>query len=99
MECGGSVYIMSNKYRTVLYIGVTSSLYNRIIQHKTHFFKGSFTDKYNVEYCMYYENLPTMFEALKREKEIKKWRRGKKVQLIESMNPEWKDFFDEISKW
>jgi len=53
MTKGGSVYIMTNKLKTTLYIGVTSDLQARIRQHKNHFFKGSFTDEYNLEYCVY----------------------------------------------
>ena len=56
MTKGGSVYIMTNKLKTTLYIGVTSDLQARIRQHKNHFFKGSFTDEYNLEYYVYYEN-------------------------------------------
>ena len=78
---------MTNKLKTTLYIGVTADLYARIQEHKQHFYKNSFTDKYNLEYCVYYENYPFIREVINREKEIKKWRRGKKVILINSLNP------------
>jgi|SRR5882724_9704779 len=96
MERGGSVYIMTNRNKTTLYIGVTSDLSERIQQHKEHFYKKSFSNKYNLEYLIYYENLPTIEEAIAREKEIKKWRREKKENLINSINPEWRDLWAEI---
>lgn len=55
MTKGGSVYVMTNKLKTTLYIGVMADLQIRIRQHKEHYFKDSFTDKYNLEYCVYYE--------------------------------------------
>ena len=99
MKWGGSIYIMTNKGKTVLYIGVTSDLQARILQHKQHFFKDSFTDKYNLEYCVYYENFSTIYEAIDREKQLKTWRREKKDALINSLNPEWKDLWEEIQNW
>ena len=99
MPRGGSIYIMTNKLKTTLYIGVTSDLYSRIREHKQHIHKNSFTDKYNLEYCVYYENYPFIQEAINREKEIKKWRREKKVILINSLNPGWMDLWEEIKLW
>jgi putative endonuclease len=100
MKRGGSVYIMTNKHKTTLYIGVTSDLPVRIKQHKEHIYESSFTDRYNLEYCMYYENLPTIEEAIAREKQIKKWRREKKEALINSINPHWEDLWEkEIKYW
>jgi|SRR5678816_4562559 putative endonuclease len=100
MQKGGAVYIMTNKIRTTLYVGVTSNLFNRIQQHKTHFFKESFSDKYNLEYCIYYECHYTIHEAIAREKQIKKWRREKKEHLISSLNPSWSDLWEkEIKYW
>ena len=96
MERGGCVYIMTNKYKTTLYIGVTSDLFNRIYEHKKHKYPVSFTAKYNLEYCVYYEFFSRIEEAIGREKEIKKWRREKKDALINSMNPEWNDLWEEI---
>ena len=91
MTRGGSVYIMTNKLKTTLCIGVTADLQIRIRQHKDHYFKGSFSDKYNLEYCVYYENYFSIEEAILREKQIKKWSRVKKEALINSMNPQWRD--------
>jgi putative endonuclease len=99
MVKGGSVYIMTNKLRTTLYIGVTSDLYHRILQHKEHTFENSFTDKYNLEICVFYENFFSIEEAILREKQIKKWRREKKEMLINSINPHWTDLWNEIKTW
>lgn len=100
MERGGTIYIITNKLRTVLYVGVTTALPLRIQQHKQHFFKGSFTDTYNLEYCVYYENYSTIEEAIDMEKRIKKWRREKKEMLINAINPYWEDLWEkEIKYW
>ncbi len=86
----GFVYIMTNKNKTTLYIGVTNNLCRRIYEHKNHLVKDSFTDKYNLGYCIYYEEFPYFDLAIKREKELKKWNRQKKEDLINKKNPEWK---------
>ncbi len=86
----GIVYIMTNKNKTTLYIGVTNDLCRRIQEHKNHIFKNSFTDRYNLEYCIYYEEFPTVSLAITREKELKKWSRQKKEELINKRNPDWK---------
>lgn len=95
MRKGGFVYIMTNKNHSTLYIGVTNDLCRRIGEHKNHLFKNSFTDKYNLENCIYFEEFPTIEVAIKREKEIKKWNRQKKEDLINSKNPDWKEFVTE----
>ncbi len=99
MNRGGSIYIMTNKIRTTIYIGVTADLFARVQEHKQHFYKNSFTDKYNLEYCIYYENYNTIKEAIMREKEIKKWRREKKEILINTLNPKWEDLWEDIKQW
>jgi putative endonuclease len=81
---------MTNKNRTTLYIGVTNDLCRRIYEHKNHLIKNSFTEKYNLELCIYYEEFPDFSLVLKREKELKKWNRKKKDDLIKKKNPEWK---------
>ncbi len=96
MERGGFVYIIANKSRNVIYIGVTSQLRNRIYEHKHHFHKGSFSDRYNLEYIIYYESFFSIEEAIEREKELKKWRREKKDALINAVNPNWIDLWGEI---
>lgn len=99
MQRGGSMYIMTNVTCTTLYIGVTSDLRGRVLQHKEHFYKGSFTDKYNCTTCGYFEHFGHIEEAIAREKEIKKWRREKKDRLITSMNPTWEDLWKQIETW
>ena len=87
---GGYIYIVSNKSRTVLYTGVTSDLANRIFEHKEG--KGSqFTSKYKCVDLLYYEFYSTINEAIQREKQLKNWHRERKINLIESINPDWKD--------
>jgi len=91
----GYIYILSNKHRTVFYTGVTSDLMQRIYQHK--FLKGSkFTSKYNVHDLMYYDEFPTMYEAIAAEKRIKKWHRAWKLELIRTINPEMKDLWEDM---
>ncbi len=99
MERGGAVYILTNVNRTVLYIGVTSDLIFRLKEHQEKVYPKSFTAKYNAIICVYYELFSHIEEAIAREKEIKKWRREKKDQLINSVNPSWKSFNDEIAEW
>jgi putative endonuclease len=99
MVHGGSVYIMRNKLRTVLYVGVTSDLCNRVIEHREHYFKNSFTARYNCTICVYYEHFGRIEEAIAREKEIKGWNRIRKNELISVMNPDWNDLWLEIEKW
>jgi putative endonuclease len=80
---------MTNKSKT-LYTGFTNDLIRRIYEHKNHLVKG-FTDKYNITKLVYYEATNDVISAIEREKQIKGWLRKKKIDLIESMNPEWKD--------
>ncbi|MGB4399717.1 MAG: GIY-YIG nuclease family protein, partial [Daejeonella sp.] len=94
----GYIYMMTNKYKTTLYIGVTSDLRSRVLQHREHHFPDSFTAKYNLTECVYFEYFPTIVQAIKREKELKKWRREKKNQLINLTNPKWSDLCEEIQK-
>ena len=83
------VYILTNATRT-LYVGVTSDLERRMYEHKNKLVPG-FTSKYNVTWLAYHEQTSDVESAILREKEIKGWRRSKKVALIESSNPQWKD--------
>ncbi len=87
------VYIMSNHSRT-LYTGVTNNLERRVSQHKQKAV-GGFTSKYNVTQLVYYDSFVDVRDAIAREKQIKGWLRAKKIALIESMNPEWKDLSTE----
>ena len=97
MVRGGSVYILTNKYNTTLYIGVTSNLIDRIYEHKTGLYIKSFTKRYNLHKMVYYENFHNIEEAIDREKQLKKRLRKNKIKLIESMNPNWIDLFDIVS--
>jgi len=99
MEKGGAIYIMANKNKTTLYVGVTSDLKKRIYEHKHHLFKNSFTDKYNLELLVYYEGFHDIEEAITREKQIKGGSRKKKEDIVNSINPKWIDFYDEILEW
>ena len=89
MDC--AVYIMTNRHRTVLYVGVTSNLEKRFAEHRAGVHTSSFTKKYNVDRLVFYELGKDIRSAIAREKQLKGWRRAKKVALIEAMNPEWKD--------
>jgi len=84
------VYIMSNKYNTTLYTGVTNNLKRRVKEHKTKHFKG-FTSKYNVTKLVYFDTACDIDSATKEEKRIKGLSRKKKVTLIEAENPNWED--------
>jgi putative endonuclease len=89
------VYILTNKYNKVLYVGITNNLIRRVYEHKNKLISG-FTSKYNVNKLVYYESFQSVFDAIKREKEMKGWKREKKVALINSFNPEWKDLYEEL---
>jgi len=88
------VYILTNKSRT-LYTGVTSNLPQRLQQHQSKAVPG-FTAKYNINRLVFYEEWATMGEAIAREKQIKGWRRDRKVALIESANPLWEDLAEHV---
>lgn len=90
MKKGGYVYILASGRNGTLYIGVTSNLATRIPQHKSHVVE-SFTKKYKVDILVYVEESSTIEEAISREKQLKKWNRAWKIELIEKDNPEWKD--------
>jgi len=85
----GYVYILTNASKTMLYVGVTSNLPQRIWQHKQKLYRNSFTAKYNIYALIYYECYTSIEDAIKREKEIKGWRRSKKNALIHAKNPGW----------
>ena len=84
------VYILASRRNGTLYIGVTNNLERRIYEHKNHLVKG-FTEKYNVSMLVYFEQTSDIQAALQREKQLKKWNRKWKLDLIESVNPKWKD--------
>ena len=92
-----AVYIMANKKNGTLYTGVTSDLIKRVYEHKQGITKG-FAHKYNCKKLMYYALFETMELAILEEKRIKAGSRKKKIDMIESLNSEWKDLYDEITK-
>ena len=82
------IYILSNWNNKVLYVGITNNLERRLYEHKNKLIEG-FTKKYNLDKLVYFEHTTDVNSAIRREKEIKKWRREKKNNLIESLNPDW----------
>jgi len=90
---GGWVYIMADRYRGTLYIGVTSDLAARVWAHRQG--RGSkFCARYGLKRLVYAEQVPTIYEAIVREKAMKKWNRAWKIELIESANADWLDLFE-----
>ncbi|MEH2080795.1 MAG: GIY-YIG nuclease family protein [Nostoc sp.] len=87
------LYIMTNKYNTVLYTGVTNDLQRRVYEHKEKIIEG-FTNKYNINKLVYYEVFEDAYTAISREKQIKAGSRQKKIDLVNSINQEWKDLYD-----
>ena len=84
------VYIIVNQHNTVMYVGVTNDLHRRVYEHKAGLVEG-FTKRYNINKLVYFESTTDALSAISREKEIKKWRREKKNNLVESVNAEWSD--------
>jgi putative endonuclease len=91
------VYIMANDWQ-VLYVGVTSTLEQRVWQHKEEHFSNSFTARYHLHKLVYFERFSTVPVAIAREKQIKGWRRARKIELIVKENPGWKDLSAEWVK-
>ena len=91
-------YILANKRNGTLYVGITSDLEKRIVQHKTKMFEG-FTEKYDVNRLVYFEATDDVGYAITREKKIKRWNRKWKLELIEKMNPEWEDLAKDWFDW
>ncbi len=89
------VYILSNWDDSVLYIGVTSNLPRRLYEHKSGLVEG-FTKKYNVHKLVYFESTTDAYSAIAREKQLKKWRREKKNNLIAMQNPQWNDLSETL---
>ena len=96
MERMPCVYMLASKPNGTLYIGVTSSLAKRVWQHQNNQVEG-FTSKYRVHRLVWYEQHLEMKSAIMREKQLKKWNRQWKVQLINDFNPAWKDLYSQIS--
>ena len=92
----GYFYILSNNHNNVLYCGATDDLYRRVLEHRTGKYINAFTLRYNVHKLVYYESFNVVHDAFEREKQVKGGSRKKKIELINKMNPEWKDLFEEI---
>ncbi|MBU1852662.1 MAG: GIY-YIG nuclease family protein [Candidatus Omnitrophica bacterium] len=90
-------YILSNKRKSVLYVGSTNDLIKRLQGHRKGYNKG-FTQKYNVNRLVCYEIFEHIDKAKDREREVKGWRRQRKIELIEAMNKRWKDLYDEFTR-
>ncbi|MEA1949039.1 MAG: GIY-YIG nuclease family protein [Thermodesulfobacteriota bacterium] len=95
MEKQFYVYILASKRNGTLYLGVTSDIVKRVWEHKNGLVEG-FTKKYGVKYLVYYEIHEDSQNAIKREKQLKKWRRSWKLELIEQKNSEWRDLYVDI---
>ena len=89
------VYILANRPKGVLYVGVTNDLARRVWEHKTRAAPG-FTSKYGVMMLVYFEEYTSILEARERERVLKSWRRAWKFKLIEQMNPNWRDLYDDL---
>ena len=94
----GFIYILTNKTQTVLYVGVTSNLPQRILDHKEKKYKNSFSGKYNVNQLVYWESFQEIGDAIMREKQLKGGSRQKKLDLINVLNPEWNDLYESIKE-
>jgi len=88
--------MLTNWNNKVLYIGVTNNLLRRVQEHKDKKAKNSFTSKYNLNKLVYYEYFDSIETAISREKELKKWRREKKDDLVNELNPQWKELYDSL---
>jgi putative endonuclease len=90
------VYILASKKNGTLYIGVTKNLLKRVDEHKNNLIPG-FTSKYSVHNLVYYERYTDIYDAIAREKRMKKWKRTWKMELIEKSNPDWKDLYNNLT--
>jgi len=89
------VYILASKRNGTLYTGVTSDLLKRVYEHKSDLVDG-FTKTYGVHTLVYYETVDDVDSAISREKQIKRWKRAWKVELIEGVNPDWRDLYPDL---
>ena len=89
------VYIMANKKNGTVYVGVTNNLIRRVYEHKNDLAEG-FTSRYAVHSLVWFESTPSIQAAIKREKQIKNWRRDWKIAMIETSNGQWLDLYDRL---
>lgn len=92
----GFIYIVTNKYNNTYYIGVTSNLPKRILEHIEKKYENSFSARYSLNKLVYYEQFQMIEDAIAREKQLKAGSRANKISLIQSANPNWIDLYDEI---
>ena len=92
----GFIYIITNKNNSTLYIGVTSNLPKRILEHIEKRYENSFSARYNLDKLVYFEQFQMIGDAIEREKQLKAGNRGTKLNLINKLNPDWKDLYEEI---
>ena len=90
------VYLLASRRHGTLYLGVTSELPKRVWQHRQGLVEG-FTKRYGVKMLVWYEQTDTIESAIVREKQIKKWNRAWKIELVESSNPEWNDLYEDVA--
>jgi putative endonuclease len=93
----GYIYILASQPKGTLYIGVTSGLLRRVKEHKEDIIEG-FTKRYRIHTLVYYEQTESIVSAIQREKQMKKWKRDWKIELIEKQNPGWKDLYNELMR-
>jgi putative endonuclease len=91
------VYLLASRRNGTLYVGMTSDLIRRVWEHRSGLVEG-FTKKYRVHHLVWFEQTDDPIAAISREKQIKRWNRGWKIELIESKNPEWKDLYEGICR-
>jgi putative endonuclease len=96
MDAAFFVYILANKRNGTLYVGVTNNLARRLAEHKAKLVPG-FTRKYAVDLLVYFEAFDSILEARAREHSLKRWRRAWKIDLIEGLNPDWRDLSGELN--
>ncbi|MCL5094245.1 MAG: GIY-YIG nuclease family protein [Patescibacteria group bacterium] len=89
------IYFLTNQNNKVIYIGVTNNLKRRVYEHRIELIDG-FTKKYKCKKLVYFEGTKSIISALEREKQLKKWRREKKDDLVNQLNPDWKDLYESI---
>ncbi len=89
-----TTYIISNKYNTCIYVGITNNIERRINEHRTKYNPKSFSARYNTHKLLFFQHFGSPLEAIAREKQIKRWNRNKKLQLIQIYNPKFIDLFD-----
>ena len=89
------VYILANKRRGTLYVGVTNNLIRRVFEHKNKLIEG-FTERYDVNLLVWYQASESVESAIAHEKKLKRWRREWKIEIIETLNPKWVDLYQQI---